>query len=150
MQVERLVSGNPKPALSGDAAFVLAMARHALAYADCPVAEAERWLRILRVHGHAGSALQALGVGEAPLAERPPHRPVVPPARATHAAEAVDAIERSARVHARTRGAELVSTVDLTVVLMAAYEGAIEEALRLRGTSRAELLERLPLRSFAV
>ena len=36
-------------------------------FARSPEAEAERWLRILRLHGEAGTALQALGVSEGPL-----------------------------------------------------------------------------------
>ena len=55
------------PAPDTDAAMVLGMASTALPFAGSTQAEAERWLRILRAHGEAGIALQALGVSEAPL-----------------------------------------------------------------------------------
>src|SRR5215210_7548413 len=53
--------------LSQDAALVTALAGTAMPFAHSAEDEAERWLRALRLHGHVGSALQALGVGEAPL-----------------------------------------------------------------------------------
>src|SRR2546423_8992159 len=56
-----------RPAPDTDAAMVLGMASTAMPFADTSQAEAERWLRILRLHGEAGTALQALGVSEAPL-----------------------------------------------------------------------------------
>jgi hypothetical protein len=57
----------PGPALAPDAAMVLGIAATAMPFARTPEAEAERWLRILRLHGEVGSALQALGVSEGPL-----------------------------------------------------------------------------------
>src|ERR1700681_2842218 len=50
-----------------DAAMVLGMASTALPFARSVDAEAERWLRIMRLYGDAGTALQGLGVSEAPL-----------------------------------------------------------------------------------
>ncbi len=50
-----------------DSALVLGMASTAIPFARSREEEAERWLRILRLHGEAGAALQALGVSEAPL-----------------------------------------------------------------------------------
>src|SRR5436189_5218911 len=55
------------PVLSQDAAIVLALADTAVPFACSIEDEAERWVRVLRLHGQVGLALQALGVGEAPL-----------------------------------------------------------------------------------
>ena len=52
---------------SQDAAIVLALADTAVPFASSPEDEAERWVRVLRLHGLVGTALQSLGVGEAPL-----------------------------------------------------------------------------------
>ena len=54
-------------ALAPDAAIVLGIASTAMPFARTPEAEAERWLRVLRLHGEAGAALQALGVSEGTL-----------------------------------------------------------------------------------
>ena len=52
------------PTLAPDAAMVLGIAATAIPFARTPEDEAERWLRILRLHGEVGAALQALGVSE--------------------------------------------------------------------------------------
>ena len=65
------------PALSRDAAMVLGLAGTALPFARTREDEAERWLRVLRLHGGVAGALQAVGVGEAPLQR--PHKPVSSP-----------------------------------------------------------------------
>jgi hypothetical protein len=54
-------------ALAPDAAMALGIASTAMPFARTAEDEAERWLRILRMHGEAGIALQALGVSEGPL-----------------------------------------------------------------------------------
>src|SRR5256885_4504330 len=56
-----------KIGLSQDAAIVLALAETAIPFAVSREDEAERWVRLLRLHGQVGLALQSLGVGEAPL-----------------------------------------------------------------------------------
>ena len=55
------------PALAPDAAMVLGIASTAMPFARNREAEAERWLRLLRLHGEVGIALQALGVSETSL-----------------------------------------------------------------------------------
>ena len=52
------------PTLAPDAAMVLGIAATAIPFARTPDEEAERWLRLLRLHGEVGAALQALGVSE--------------------------------------------------------------------------------------
>jgi hypothetical protein len=53
--------------ISQDAAIVLALADTAVPFAASLQDEAERWVRVMRMHGQVGAALQGLGVGEAPL-----------------------------------------------------------------------------------
>src|SRR5271156_2921548 len=60
---------NNAPTLAPDAAMVLGIAATALPFARTPEDEAERWLRLLRLHGEVGTALQALGVSEVPINE---------------------------------------------------------------------------------
>ena len=55
------------PRISQDAANVLALADTAVPFAVSLEDEAERWVRVMRMHGQVGDALQGLGVGEAPL-----------------------------------------------------------------------------------
>jgi hypothetical protein len=135
------MSGAPAPDL--DTAMVLGMASTALPFADSPEAEAERWLRILRMYGDAGSVLQALGVSEAPLES--------PDAPAGHDAGAADAphndvirvvTERAVRVAAERR-AQTVGAGDVLVAVMAVYGQDFDRVLRVHGTDRDEVLERL-------
>src|SRR3954462_15379862 len=53
--------------LSQDAAIVLGLAGTAMSFSHSREDEAERWVRVLRMHGRVGEVLQALGVPEAPL-----------------------------------------------------------------------------------
>jgi hypothetical protein len=47
--------------------MALGIASTAMPFARTATDEAERWLRVLRLHGEAGMALRALGVSEGPL-----------------------------------------------------------------------------------
>jgi len=126
--------------LSQDAALVTALAGTAMAFAHSREDEAERWLRALRLHGQVGRALQALGVGEAPLSTGSE------PAPETSPEIEGDPVERSlarAGELAVQRGAGSVTTVDLLFALFEVYDKRMERALYLRGASRAELSERL-------
>ena len=124
--------------LSEDAALVAALAGTAMSFSHSAEDQAERWLRAIRLHGEVGTALQALGVGEAALAP-PDHSDESPPL----GAEAVDRVVKQARVHASARQAPLVCTADLMVALFDVYGDLMDDALRQRGASREELLERL-------
>jgi hypothetical protein len=132
------------PTLAPDAAMVLGIAATAIPFARTPEEEAERWLRILRLHGEVGAALQGLGVSEDSLrahrevdgerfsqASNPEHRDVI--ALVTEAAVRV----------AIARGAAGVGTTDVLIGVMQVYGTVFERALRAHGTDADEVLERL-------
>jgi hypothetical protein len=134
------MSNPAKLSLSEDAAIVLALAETAIPFAATHEDEAERWVRLLRLHGQVGGVLQALGVGEAPLetmADRPSSgargagRPIV--------AE----VSAAATRYAAGRGAKLVATVDVLFAVLEIYGRAFDRALYVRGATREELIERL-------
>jgi hypothetical protein len=139
-----------KLGLSQDAAIVLALADTAVPFACSPEDEAERWVRVLRLHGVVGAALQSLGVGEAPL-ETPAQPAAVRLLRRRPLGEdIVEMVSQQAYDFARGRGAAVVSTVDVLFALFAVYGKTFDRALYVRGTSREELIERLPAESPAV
>ncbi len=127
--------------------MVLGMASTAMAFARTPAAEAERWLRILRLHGEAGVALQALGVGEASL-EAPDPEPAE--TRATGAApgdrDVVAEVAEAAIARAGERGSQTVATTDVLRAVMDVYGACFDGVLRVHGTDREEVLERLGAR----
>jgi len=127
--------------LSQDAALVAALAGTAMPFAHSAEDQAERWLRAIRLHGQVGAAMQALGIGEAPLMTRAES----PVARET-AAPAGDVAGRAVALAselATERGAPCVGTLDLLFALFEIYGGLIDRALYLRGASKDELLGRL-------
>ena len=131
----------PTLPLSQDAAIVLALAETAIPFASSPEDEAERWVRVLRLHGCVGGALQALGVGEAPLetmADAP--RASAPRRRDKNA---VAEVARAANRYASGRRARLLGTVDVLFAVFEVYAKAFDRALYVRGTTRDELIERL-------
>ena len=127
--------------LSQDAAIVLGLAGTAMSFAHSREDEAERWLRVLRMHGRVGETLQALGVPEAPLMTFARPAPAVDPQ--VDGEDPVDAIYRRATEMASARAADRVGTLDLLFAVIATYRGAFDRALYIRGTSREELLERV-------
>jgi ATP-dependent Clp protease ATP-binding subunit ClpA len=131
------------PALAPDAAMVLGIASTAMPFARNREAEAERWLRLLRLHGEVGIALQALGVSEtalpAPIDDREDRRDA---GEAQHP-DAVEAVtEHTVRI-ARERGAHGVATADVLMAVMHVYGEDFDRVLRAHGTDRDEVLERL-------
>jgi hypothetical protein len=128
--------------LSQDAAIVLGLAATAMDFAHGREDEAERWLRVLRMHGRVGEALQALGVSEAPLmtAARPTQFPAAPPSTGE---DPVDVVCRVATNMAQRRVTDRVGTIDILFAVLKTYGSAFDRALYIRGTSREELLERL-------
>ena len=129
--------------LSQDAAIVLALAETAIPFAISPEDEAERWVRLLRVHGQVGGALQALGVGEAPLSTTAqPHAVRVLRSRPLGQDPVADVALAAHRL-AGKRGARLVGTVDILFAVIGVYGRTFDRALYIRGTSVEELLARL-------
>ena len=125
---------------------MMALAGTAMPFAHWAEDEAERWLRALRRQGQVGTALQALGVGEAPLmtgSERqPPERAA---GRAPLGPEVVEEVAGRARKFAAAHDADAVGTADVLFAVLDVYGQLFDRALYLRGTSRDELLERLSL-----
>jgi hypothetical protein len=129
-------------ALSEDAAVVLALAGTAIPFSDSAESEAEHWLRILRMHGEVGSAMQALGVGERPL--EGDRKPGPGPQRFRRGGEnVVDLVTARAVKIARTRAANLVGTIDVFEAVRDIYGGFFDDVLYSHGAGADELLERL-------
>ena len=128
------------PAPDVDAALILGMASTALPFAATREEEAERWLRILRLHGDAGATLQGLGVSEGPLEEHG-ETPARPGSRGGEAAVA-DVGARATEL-AADRRAPAVGSRDVLVAVMQVYGDDFDRVLRVHGTDRDEVLERL-------
>jgi len=128
--------------LSEEAALVTALASTAMPFSHCAEDEAERWLRVMRLHGDVGRALQALGVGEGPL-ETTTDICAEPASTPPMGQEAFDRLVREAERNAVARQATAVGTADLLVALFDVYGDKLDHALEVRGASRVEVLERL-------
>jgi len=129
--------------LSQDAAIVLGLARTAVPFAASFEDEAERWVRVLRMHGQVGLAMQALGVGEAPLETNAAPHAVRITRRRENAAAVVAEVETRALELAAERGGTLVSTVDVFFAVLDIYGSSFDRALYSRGTTRVELITEL-------
>jgi hypothetical protein len=129
-----------RPAVAPDAAMVLGIASTAMPFARTADEEAERWLRVLRLHGEVGVALQALGVSEDSLlaAAPAPHAG----AEGLHS-EAVTNIAEEAVKVAAARKASGVATTDVLMAVMRVYGAHFDRVLRAHGTDRDEVLARL-------
>jgi hypothetical protein len=142
-----MADSQPRLTISQDAAIVLALAETAIPFASTREDEAERWVRVLRLHGQVGGALQALGVGEAPLetmAGEPGARTPRQPGR-----DLVGDVGRGAARFAAARGAKSVGTVDVLFAVCKTYGKAFDRALYVRGATREELFERLAVETSA-
>ena len=136
--------------LSQDAAIVLGLARTAVPFAATGEDEAERWVRVMRLHGQVGMAMQALGVGEAPLESPATPRAVRLGQKRDRSGAVVEQVEARAMELAAERRAQLVSTVDIFFALLDVYGYAFERALYSRGTTRLELIQELCRDGFPV
>lgn len=130
--------------MSQDAALVAALAATAMPFAHTAEDQAESWLRTMRLHGSVGQSLQALGVGEKPLVtgSDPVDETVGTP---VPDGEVVERVMQSAAAFVIARGGEFVGTGDILFALFDVYGHAMDRALYLRGTSRAELFDQLAL-----
>lgn len=129
------------PTLSRDAAMVLGLAGTALPFARTREDEAERWLRVLRLHGDVARSLQSVGIGEAPV--RRPHKPVSSPGLSgePNGTDAVELVtERAGRI-AGEHGAASVSTTHVLRAVMDVYGGDFDRVLRAYGSDRDAVLE---------
>jgi hypothetical protein len=127
-----------KHCFSDAAKMAVALAATAMPFARSGSEEAERWLRILRVNGTAGNAMQALGMPEEPFLdgiEAPDDDPCRP--------GALDEVIDRAASNAHGRGTEAIATEDLLVGVLATYGQTFENALAIRGTTPAEVLDHL-------
>lgn len=143
----------PAPPLGSDAAIALGIASTALPFARTDEAILERWLRILRLYGDAGNALQALGVGE----DRPDEGLAggeVPPgglrvsdgeASGTSASVAVgvEQVGETASLIASELGDETIDTRHLLLALVRLHGAELDRVLEAHGCYRSELIEKL-------
>lgn len=129
--------------LSEDAALVAALGATAMPFSRSAETQAESWIRTLRLHGRVGSAMQALGIGEAPL--RAEYDLEGNPRPSTPAPEGDVADRVVARAHelAEAGGAASTGTEHLLGALLEVYGDVMDRALELHGATRQELLQRL-------
>jgi anti-anti-sigma factor len=127
-----------------DAAMALGLASTAMPFAASRLAEALRWLRILRLHGEAARVLCALGVGETPLgnADRPDG--VEPATEAERDdRDPVGTVSQLSVRLARKRAATSVGTGDILLAAMRFYGPDFDRVLAAYGTDRDEVIARL-------
>lgn len=133
------------PVLAPDAAMALGIASTAMPFARTPEDEVERWLRVLRLHGKVGIALQALGVSEVPLpAGEDPERERRAPAPGGERDAVALVTEQAVRIAAERRSSALATT-DLLMAVIGVYGEDFDRVLRAHGTDRQEVLEKLGL-----
>jgi hypothetical protein len=139
------------PGASGDAAvegtgvkcycdaamMAVGLAGTALPFASSHGEEAERWLRVLRVSGAVGNAMQAIGIPEEPLTSG--GSPVADARRP----DALEAVIEAAQASVRAREASAIGTADLLVGVKETYGAALDHALAIRGTTLEEVFERM-------
>ena len=132
-------------ALAPDAAIALGIASTAMPFARTPDAVLERWLRILRLYGDAGAALQALGVGEdrIQMTHEPHERTDAEGDRPSAEGDAVQLVCEQACEIAHELGGGLITTKHLLLAVMRVYGAQFDQVLQAHGCDRAELVQRL-------
>jgi hypothetical protein len=109
---------------------------------EAPAADqAERWLRILRLHGRAGQALQRLGIRELPPAT------VAEPPKSTSSRLAPGSAQwtviESAAGLARTAGAPTTDTVHVLFAVRAVFGSSLDRALYGHGVTWEQVTTQL-------
>lgn len=126
--------------IGSDAGLVLGLASTALPFAGSELAEAERWLRILRRYGDAGRILRDSGVREAPFADLAANETRKAHGRAASRAEdRLAAVTEQAKRVAADRGVKAVRTVDLLKGVIATYGPDFDRVLAAYGGERTAL-----------
>lgn len=126
--------------------MVLGIASTAMPFARTREAQAERWLRLLRQHGEAGVALQALGVDDAPQQEAGRSLASVPSEGRDAQGDVHPVLDPVAEVGdcaariADRRGVACVSTVDVLLAVMRVYGEDFDRVLGTHGTDRDTVL----------
>jgi hypothetical protein len=130
--------------------MVLAIASTAMPFARSEQEQAERWLRVLRLHGEVGIALQALGVSEVSLVAA--NESAGGEANRSADLERRDVVawvaEHAVGIAAR-RGGAGVTTTDLLMAVMHVYGPHFARVLEAHGTDCDEVLERLGVEALA-
>ena len=138
------MNAQPVPVPDIDAAMVIGMASAAIPFARSREDQAERWLRILRMHGEAGMALHELGVSEGPVeGEHAQHEASSEAPAGDVVADVSDAAARAAE----QRGSHAVETRDVLIAVMDIYGGDFDHVLSAHGAGREELIQRLALQA---
>jgi hypothetical protein len=132
----RIPTNDKQHFFCGSAKMAVALAATAMPFASTHCEEAERWLRILRVNGVVGNAMQALGLPEEPFEPCPPVEEDDPCRPGSF-----DAVVAAAADEQRQRQGEAITSEDLFVGVRSVYGPAFEKALASRGTTSAEVLE---------
>jgi hypothetical protein len=133
-------SNGDGPPPSRDAATVLALATATVPLSASDVDEAERWLRVLRLHGRVGATLDSLGVSAYQLptiADRPGAEGLARPVGR------VEAVSVLAAEFARRHGSRTLDTVHVLFAVLAVHGARFDRALYAHGTTRRQLLDRL-------
>ena len=126
--------------LAPDAAMALGIAATAMPFARGRCDGVLRWLRILRLYGDSGVALQALGLGEAQLDGAPEcERGSLDDACQDIVAEVA---QQACRI-SMDRGAAVVTTSDLLLAVMLVYGADFDRVLATYGIDREEVAGRV-------
>jgi len=129
--------------LTQDASLVAALAATAMPFSRSAEAQAESWIRTIRLHGRVGSAMQALGVGEAPLRAEYDLDGNPPPPTPVPEGDVSERVVARAHELAAAENADATGTCHLLAALFEIYGDVMDRALELHGSSREELLQRL-------
>jgi hypothetical protein len=130
-----------EPPPSRDAAAVITLASVSVPPSAQPVEQAERWLRILRLHGRVGQALQGVGVPESPVATVA--EPVPAPGDPATEMDSPAMVAEWAAKLAQGSGAPTVDTVHVLFAARKIFGTSLDRALYRRGTTWDQLVRGL-------